>query len=117
MPELKNVVVAYQSKIIMAETLRQALIQIFGSSLEAALPADRMQSSATSIVPSAADVPGEQPTTPATTTEPTQQELIVQAQLHMEAAIKAQREGDWAKYGEELKKASELLDKAIKVKK
>jgi uncharacterized membrane protein (UPF0182 family) len=118
MPELKNVVIASQSRIVMAETLKQALIQIFGPSLAATLPDDRMQSSATSVVPSAADVTVDQPPTPATATkEPTQQDLILEAQQHMQRATKASRDGDWATFGVELKKVEELLDRAAKIKK
>jgi uncharacterized membrane protein (UPF0182 family) len=117
MPELKNVVVAYQSQIVMAETLKQALIQIFGASLATALPADRMQSSATSIVPSAADVTVDQPPTPTPTAEATQQEMIVEAQQHMERADRAMRNGDLATYAEEMKKAKELIDKAVRSRK
>ena len=38
-PELKRVIVAYQSQIVMAETLNQALMQIFGRSIASALAA------------------------------------------------------------------------------
>lgn len=37
--------------------------------------------------------------------------LAVQAQNHYKNAIEAQRKGDWTKYGEELKKLEEVLNK------
>src|SRR5262249_35924912 len=97
-------------------TLRQALIQIFGNSVAAALPPDRMQSGTTSVVPSADEQPIEE-TTPTTSAAPTMNELVTQAQTHFERALKAQREGDWATYGDEMKKAKEAIDAAAKIKK
>jgi uncharacterized membrane protein (UPF0182 family) len=35
----------------------------------------------------------------------------VEARRHFQAAIDAQRNGDWAKYGEELKLLGQLLDR------
>lgn len=119
MPELKNVIVAYKSQIVMAETLRQALIQIFGSSVAAALPVDRMESGTTSIVPSANEPPVD-PKAPVTTATPAVQtvnELITQAQTHFNRALEAQKAGDWAAYGEEMKKVKELIDAAARIKK
>jgi hypothetical protein len=116
-PELKNVIVAYGSQIVMAETLRQALIQIFGPGVAAALPVDRLQSNATSVVQSTAAVPGAgtpaEPVAPA----PTLEGLVTQAQAHLNLALKAQQNGDWATYGEEMKKVKELIDAAAKIKK
>src|SRR4029079_1144956 len=47
-PELKRVVVAYERQIVMAPTLSEALVQIFGRSVAAALPMDRLEGTATS---------------------------------------------------------------------
>ncbi len=49
-PELKRVIVAYQNRIVMADTLTQALIQIFGREVQSALAPDQLQSSATSVI-------------------------------------------------------------------
>jgi hypothetical protein len=49
-PELKRVVVAYQSQIEMAETLTLGLAKIFGNGVTAALAPDRLASDATSVV-------------------------------------------------------------------
>ncbi|HUL75024.1 MAG TPA: UPF0182 family protein [Vicinamibacterales bacterium] len=114
-PELKRVIVAYQSRIVMAETLNQALGQIFGSSIVAALSPDRLQSSATSVVQASSEIP-EAPAAvgPA---DQTMAELAAEAKTHLDRALKAQREGDWATYGDEIKKVGEIVDKMNKGKK
>ena len=38
-------------------------------------------------------------------------ELAAQAQRHYERALQAQREGDWAQYGEEIKRLGEVLQR------
>ena len=38
--------------------------------------------------------------------------LITEARSHFERAIAAQRQGDWATYGEELKRLGESLERA-----
>jgi hypothetical protein len=43
-------------------------------------------------------------------------ELVAQAQAHFNRALEAQRAGDWATYGEEMKKAKESIDAAARVK-
>ena len=106
-PELKQVIVAYQNRIVMAETLVQALARVFGPTVSTALAPDRLASSATSVVqtvaaaaaPAAADAKSQTPAVAATL-----QSLAAEAQKHLEAASAAQRAGDWAVYGEELKK-------------
>jgi hypothetical protein len=116
-PELKNVIVAYGSQIVMAETLRQALIQIFGPTVRDALPPDRLQSSAPSLATPIANAPAAgAPLEPAAAT-PTLEGLVSQAQAHFERALKAQRDGDWATYGEEMKKVKDAIDAAAKIKK
>jgi uncharacterized membrane protein (UPF0182 family) len=113
-PELKRVIVAYQSKIVMAETLTQALVQIFGQQIASALPADRLQSSATSVVQATSDMPAMPPTEPA---EADIAALAAEAQVHYDLAQKALRDGDLALFGEEWKKVGETLDKMKKLKK
>ena len=112
-PELKRVIVAYQSQIVMAETLNQALMQIFGRSIATALAPDRLQSSATSVVQASSEIPEVQ------TVEPTETmtELAAEAKTHLDRAIRAQRDGDWATYGDEIKKVGDVLDRMNKIKK
>jgi uncharacterized membrane protein (UPF0182 family) len=122
-PELKRVIVAYQSQIVMAETLRQALIQIFGRDVATALQPDRLESAATSVVPSKismADIlaGSAAPGAAAANEQPASlTELAAEAQTHLDRADKALREGDWATYGEEMKKVRETVARMTKFKK
>lgn len=87
-PELKRVIVAYENKIAMEETLEAGLSRIFGLATEA------------------------QPTrTVETPPPPTQEtgELLKRAVEAYEAALRAQREGNWTRYGEEIRKLGEIL--------
>jgi uncharacterized protein len=109
-PELKRVVVAYQSRIVMAETMNQALSQIFGPAVAAGLSPDRLESSATSVIkttPEPAAAPGVTDVPPPSV-EPTFAELVDE---------KALRDGNLGLYAEEMKKVGELLDKMKTVKK
>jgi uncharacterized membrane protein (UPF0182 family) len=88
-PELKRVIVAYENKIAMEETLERALARIFG---ESANPAQ---------VLAATGAAGRLPAT--------ESDLAARAQEHYDRALKAQREGDWALYGEEIGKLGEVI--------
>ncbi|MFH0792197.1 MAG: UPF0182 family protein [bacterium] len=85
-PELKRVVVAYENKIAMEETLEEGLSKIFGSGARV-----RMQGSAT-VKPS----------------EDFQERMRRAAEAY-EEALRAQRDGDWARYGEAIKRLGEIL--------
>jgi len=96
-PELKRVIVAYENKIAMEETLEAGLVKIFGTGISKAIPSrERIEQ--------------------VTTTPPTQsdQEIIKQASDTYDAATRAQREGDWSRYGEEIKRLGEILNKLRK---
>jgi uncharacterized protein len=119
-PELKRVVVVYQtrdaSRIVMEETLTQALVKIFGSAVAASLPPDRLQS--TYVIRTLPDTPD-----PTMTIGPTGspvpatlENLAAEALKHYELAIEAQKKGDWATYGEEVKKLGDLLQRMKAVK-
>jgi uncharacterized protein len=101
-PELKRVIVAAENKIAMDESLEASLAKIFGSGVPAPplLPAETM--AATSVPDAAA------PEAPPVLNI---KELSAQARRHYDRAIQAQREGDWARYGEELKALGTVLEK------
>jgi uncharacterized membrane protein (UPF0182 family) len=109
-PELKRVIVAYQNQIVMAETLTQSLAQIFGREVGKALAPDQLASTATSVIPTtplAIDAAGLAP-------PPLSGDLAAlaaEAQTHFDNAEKAQRAGDWAVYGEEMRKVRDVLDR------
>jgi uncharacterized membrane protein (UPF0182 family) len=119
MPELKRVIVAYQSKIEMGETLSECLVKIFGQTVASALPVDRMPGSATVLSPMAPEVPGVIP--PAVTStipvDATVLTMVNEANAHFLRAQKALEKTDFATYGEEMKKVGEILDKLSKIKK
>ena len=94
-PELKRVIVAYENKIAMEETLEAGLAKIFGTAEDQAKPL------------------GETPaqSSPTGEADMTKEGLLNQANESYEAAIRAQREGDWGRYGEEIKKLGEILSK------
>jgi uncharacterized membrane protein (UPF0182 family) len=96
-PELTRVIVAYQNRIVMERTLDEALARIFGGG--ASRPA---APAAPPTAPAAAAAPG-----PA----PDWQRLAAEAADAYQRALDAQRAGDWAKYGEELKRLGELLQR------
>jgi uncharacterized membrane protein (UPF0182 family) len=108
-PELKRVVVAYERQIVMMPTLSEALVQIFGRSVAAALPMDRLEGTATSTT--VATTPG-----PDTTVELTLNDLAAEAKTHLDKALKAQQNGDWATYGEEIKAVQDVIEKMNKKK-
>jgi len=93
-PELKRVIVAYENKIAMEETLEASIARIFGS--EAPAPPEARQAAAAA-------------TTAGATESAAKPDLALQAKEAFERAIAAQRDGDWARYGEELKKLGSIL--------
>jgi uncharacterized membrane protein (UPF0182 family) len=97
-PELKRVIVAYQNLIVMEETLDAALNRLFPSggtpSVRPALP----------IAP-----PDDQSAAPALA-PPASDDLAARANDHYRRALQAQRDGNWALYGEEIRKLGELLE-------
>jgi uncharacterized membrane protein (UPF0182 family) len=87
-------VVAYQNEVSMAETLDGALAQLFGGS---AAPRGE-------AVPTAAAGGGVAAPVDAQT-----RALLVEARQHYDNAMQAQRAGDWATYGTEIRQLGELL--------
>ena len=90
-------IVAYENKIAMEETLERALSRIFGEAAGAsagrAATAAGVAAAATTGPPAAAG------------------DLAARAQEHYDRAIKAQREGNWALYGEEIGRLGEVIGK------
>lgn len=90
-PELKRVVVAYQNQVVMEETLEPALARLFGGVVTKPTAATAERA----------------PVAPAG--DGGVADLSSRARDHYERAIAAQRSGDWARYGEELKRLGEVL--------
>lgn len=93
-PELRRVIVAHDNRTVMEETLDKSLARLFGET-----PAKQTD--------------GEnQPAPSAQSAAPTDASgLIEQAKQQYQKALEAQRAGDWTKYGEEVKKLGETLEK------
>jgi uncharacterized protein len=100
-PELKRVIVAYGSQIVMEPTLHEALERLFPSG-RGAPPAG----------PRTEGVPAGQPAAPSAD-QPTDDIAVLaqQARDHYQRALQAQREGNWALYGEEIRKLGDVLEK------
>ncbi len=91
-PELKRVVVAYQNQVVMQETLDGALNQMFGGAPDS-------HAAATTPGATAADIAADT------------HSLIAEARQRYDNAVQAQRTGDWAKYGEEIKALGQVLER------
>lgn len=92
LPELKRVIVAFGDEVVMEENLELALQKIFGGR--------RQLSVSESTVPAGVE------TSPA--------QLAREAMAIFEKATNLQRQGDWAGYGEELKKLRQVLQRIAK---
>ncbi|MEE2791649.1 MAG: UPF0182 family protein [Acidobacteriota bacterium] len=104
-PELKQVVVAYQNQIVMEETLDLALNRLFGgeelSEPPNLLPAEALVAGL-AVAPPPGNTSGLQDTTGS---------LVSQAGVIYRRAMSAQREGNWAQYGQEIQQLGEVLDR------
>jgi len=111
-PELKRVVVAYESGVVMAETFEQGLTALFGGAAGAAAAEDLAAASPTAPTADttrAATAAAAAGTAGTAGTATARDALIRQATDHYERARAAQRADDWAKYGEEMRKLGEAL--------
>ena len=83
-PELKRVIVAYENQIAMEETLEESLNRIFV--FQSILVEEEVEEAGA------------------------EKDLISQAKQHFERALQAQKEGNWALYGQEIEKLGEVLE-------
>jgi hypothetical protein len=97
-PELKRVIVAHQNQIVMEETLENALQRLFPGSEEGSAPR----------------TPAAEPGSGTVSTPAPSQDLTARAREHYQRAIQAQREGNWALYGEEIRRLGEVLNQINK---
>lgn len=104
-PELKRVIVATEERIAMEETLEASLARIFGNAPSTA-PAPTGETLASQSKAKALSAP------PATDASG----LAAQAKQYYDRAIQAQRDGDWARYGEEIKQLGTVLEQMARQK-
>lgn len=88
LPELRRVIVAYENDVVMEENLEIALQRLFGGKAAAVRKA----------------APVEEAAAPS-------RDLAREAMRAFERAIEMQRQGNWAAYGEELRKLEQILRK------
>ncbi len=92
LPELRRVIVAYENEVVMEENLELALFKLFGGRRpEQAAPTRAV---------------AEEKVAPA--------ELARQALKVYEQALELQRQGNWAGYGEQVKRLEEILRRLAK---
>jgi hypothetical protein len=103
-PELKRVVVAYQNQVVMEETLDAGLARLFGG------PTGMRNQPAAPVTSGAAAAAGAAGAAPALG-EAELRTLLAEARGRYQAALAAQRGGDWARYGEEIRKLGEVLER------
>ncbi|MGH7689678.1 MAG: UPF0182 family protein, partial [Gemmatimonadaceae bacterium] len=100
-PEMKRVVVASGNRVVMAETLDQALEAMFAGGTAVSVNAQ----SADTTGQGALQVPA---TSPRASTA-SLAALLQQAQTHYDQAISAQRAGRWAEYGKQIDSLGTIL--------
>ena len=104
-PELTRVIVAYENRIVMEETLEEGLARLFSTAPGQARPAQPQDTRA----PAAPTT--QQPAQTSSGAESGLPALAAEAQRHYERAVQAQRAGDWATYGEELRQLGQVLER------
>ncbi len=102
LPQLKRVIVAYSDHVLMEDTLDDALTKIFGGTVSTATAQPAM----TAPAPSVRGAPG-RPAAPSVS--PEFRALSQEANQHFLRAQQLLRQGDWAGYGEEMKKLGDVL--------
>ncbi|MCX8032116.1 MAG: UPF0182 family protein [Thermoleophilia bacterium] len=122
-PELTRVIVAYGEQVVMEPTVKEALAKVFGQSPAGETTSTSSGSSTTPSPPGTTTATGSSTTTtttstpsgPGSTTTPEISQLIELAAKHYDAALEAQRRGDWAKYGEEISKLGQVLEQLTRL--
>lgn len=110
-PELTRVIVAYNNQIVMERTLEAGLTRIFGGAAARA-PVPVAAGVATpppagaTAAPSSASTPA-----PRTVESEGSVTLAAEARDSYDRAIAAQKAGDWARYGEEIRRLGEILER------
>ena len=113
LPQLKRVIVSYSDQVVMSDTLDDALSQIFGANISTqtaqALPTLEPKVAGEKLVTPVKLAPA---ATAAQNSADLQQirALTQQANQQYEQALKLLKQGDWAGYGNAIKKLGETLN-------
>jgi uncharacterized protein len=132
-PELTRVIVSYGDQVVMEPTLQEALVKIFGAGLlpELSTPVGGSTTTTTgqpggttttTAPPATTTTTAPAPTTTSTTMPaggtttttgaalPTDAKSLIQlAEQHYQAAVEAQKAGDWAEYGRQIQALGQVL--------
>jgi uncharacterized protein len=112
-PELKRVIIAYQNRVVMEETLDEGLGRLFGAAGIAARPVGAAPAGtvAGGATPGAVDPADPTATvrTPTQVDDPRRAELTRSLQQAYDRAVAAQRAGDWATYGTEIERLGTII--------
>lgn len=92
LPELRRIIVAYENNVVMDQTLEGALQKIFGGRVPTPAPAQA------GVTPRPTGI----------------KDLAAEASRTFERMMQLQRQGDWAGYGEQMKKLEGLLKEMTK---
>jgi uncharacterized membrane protein (UPF0182 family) len=107
-PELTRVIVAYQNRIVMEPTLDLAMARLFGQGERA--PDSSTPATTATGTPGPAAAAGNAPPPPGFDGSAWER-LAADARDTYQRALEAQRAGDWAKYGQEIKRLGEILER------
>jgi len=99
LPELKRVIVAYHNRLAMETTLEESLRRVF-----------RSRTGDETVVPGGGETGTEEEANPFRGVT----ELSRTAMEHYDNAIRAQRQGDWARYGEEIEALKTVLQELVR---
>ncbi len=105
-PELTRVIVAYQNRIVMEPTFEQGIARLFGQA-DRTVPPPRPTTTGTT----AAAPPDPGTGAPAGVDSAAWNRMADEARDTYRRALEAQKAGDWAKYGEEIRRLGELLER------
>jgi uncharacterized membrane protein (UPF0182 family) len=108
-PELKRVIVAAENRIAMEPTLEASLARIFGDAPSAAADMSQTAQQISRLASRVDETPDAQSAADA-------QSLAAKGRQHYDRALQAQREGDWTRYGEEIKQLGAVLEQMSKQK-
>ena len=102
-PELKRVIVAHETRVVMDETLDRALAVLFGAAPRAPIEEELPAAARPAPVVGAPPPPRPAPVSGDMAA------LLTQAREHYDRAVAAQRAGDWARYGQEIEQLGAIL--------
>ena len=116
-PELTRVIISYGDQVVMEPTIGEGLTKIFGEPIGDGSTTTTAPPSTTTTVPSGTTTTTAPPSTTTTVPETTtttlssdRAALIAQANEHYQAAIAAQKNGDWAEYGRQIEALGKVLE-------